>query len=51
MWVLWSIQGFGARSLLGASKVHGNTELSEIAAMHLFKLEPDNAGNYVLFGK
>ncbi|KAL6285411.1 hypothetical protein ACE6H2_009801 [Prunus campanulata] len=35
-------------SLLGACKVHGNTKLSEIAAMHLFKIEPHDAGNYAL---
>ncbi|XP_021902840.1 putative pentatricopeptide repeat-containing protein At5g37570 isoform X2 [Carica papaya] len=35
-------------ALLGASKIHGNAELGEIAARHLFKMEPDNAGNLVL---
>ncbi|XP_015865829.1 putative pentatricopeptide repeat-containing protein At5g37570 isoform X2 [Ziziphus jujuba] len=35
-------------SLLAACKVHGNAELGEIAAMHLFKIEPENTGNYVL---
>ncbi|GAV74226.1 PPR domain-containing protein/PPR_2 domain-containing protein [Cephalotus follicularis] len=35
-------------ALLGACKVHSNTELGEIAAKRLFKIEPDNTGNYVL---
>lgn len=35
-------------SLLAACKVHGNAELGETAAMHLFEIEPENTGNYVL---
>ncbi|XP_020586897.1 pentatricopeptide repeat-containing protein At1g20230 [Phalaenopsis equestris] len=35
-------------ALLSACKVHGNVRLGEIAAENLFKLEPENAGNYVL---
>lgn len=35
-------------ALLSACKVHGNVRLGEIAAENLFKLEPQNAGNYVL---
>ncbi|KAG6606697.1 putative pentatricopeptide repeat-containing protein, partial [Cucurbita argyrosperma subsp. sororia] len=35
-------------SLLGACKIHGNVELGEIAARHLFETEPENTGNYVL---
>ncbi|KAM1219277.1 hypothetical protein PS1_046762 [Malus domestica] len=35
-------------SLLGACKVHGNAELSEMAARQLFEIEPRDAGNYVL---
>ncbi|KAK0597381.1 hypothetical protein LWI29_024697 [Acer saccharum] len=35
-------------ALLGACKVHGNAELGEIAARHLFEIEPDDAGNYVI---
>lgn len=35
-------------SLLGACKIHGNVELGEIAARHLFEMEPENTGNYVL---
>jgi pentatricopeptide repeat protein len=35
-------------SLLGASRIHGNIELGECAAAHLFELDPQNAGHYVL---
>ncbi|XP_059644099.1 pentatricopeptide repeat-containing protein At4g02750 [Cornus florida] len=35
-------------ALLGASRIHGNTELGEKAAEMIFELEPDNAGMYVL---
>lgn len=35
-------------ALLGASRVHRNTELGEKAAKRIFELEPDNAGMYVL---
>ncbi|KAJ0678218.1 putative tetratricopeptide-like helical domain superfamily, DYW domain-containing protein [Helianthus annuus] len=35
-------------SLLSSCRVYNNVELAEIAAKHLFKLEPDNAGNHVL---
>uniref|UniRef100_A0A9I9E9T9 Pentatricopeptide repeat-containing protein At5g37570 n=2 Tax=Cucumis melo TaxID=3656 RepID=A0A9I9E9T9_CUCME len=35
-------------SLLGACKIHGNLEVGEIAAKHLFEMEPENTGNYVL---
>ncbi|KAB2611171.1 pentatricopeptide repeat-containing protein [Pyrus ussuriensis x Pyrus communis] len=34
--------------LLGACKVHGNAELSEIAARHLFEIEPRDTENYEL---
>ena len=34
--------------ILSACKIHCNVELGECAAKHLFELEPDNAGNYVL---
>lgn len=35
-------------ALLGASRIHGNTQLGEEAAQMIFKMEPDNAGMYVL---
>ncbi|KAK6794152.1 hypothetical protein RDI58_007605 [Solanum bulbocastanum] len=35
-------------ALLGASRIHGNTELGEKAADMIFRLEPWNAGMYVL---
>ncbi|KAK7358150.1 hypothetical protein VNO77_00071 [Canavalia gladiata] len=35
-------------ALLGASRVHGNTELGEKAAEMVFKMEPHNSGMYVL---
>ncbi|KAK6268242.1 hypothetical protein QUC31_012402 [Theobroma cacao] len=35
-------------ALLGACRVYGNAELGEIAASHLFEIEPENVGNYVL---
>ncbi|OEL22102.1 Pentatricopeptide repeat-containing protein [Dichanthelium oligosanthes] len=38
-------------ALLGACVVHENVEFGEIAAKHLFELEPENTGNYVLLGK
>ncbi|XP_057470414.1 pentatricopeptide repeat-containing protein At5g04780, mitochondrial [Actinidia eriantha] len=35
-------------SLLASCRIHGNVELAEVAAKHLFEIEPDNAGNHVL---
>lgn len=35
-------------ALLGASRIHGNTKLGEMAAERIFEMEPDNAGMYVL---
>ncbi|XP_042512403.1 LOW QUALITY PROTEIN: pentatricopeptide repeat-containing protein At5g04780, mitochondrial-like [Macadamia integrifolia] len=35
-------------SLLSSCRNHGNYELAEIAAKHLFEIEPHNAGNHVL---
>ncbi|XVE71780.1 hypothetical protein DITRI_Ditri10aG0179100 [Diplodiscus trichospermus] len=35
-------------SLLACCRCHGNLELAEVAARHLFEMEPDNAGNHVL---
>ncbi|KAE8714719.1 Nitrilase/cyanide hydratase and apolipoprotein N-acyltransferase family protein [Hibiscus syriacus] len=35
-------------ALLGACKVYGNAPLGEIASSHLFEIEPEDVGNYVL---
>ncbi|KAJ0035016.1 hypothetical protein Pint_24690 [Pistacia integerrima] len=35
-------------ALLAACRVHCNVQLAEVAAAELFKIEPDNSGNYVL---
>ncbi|KAF9617434.1 hypothetical protein IFM89_036395 [Coptis chinensis] len=35
-------------ALLGGCRVYGNVELGEIAAKHLFEIEPENTGNYTL---
>ncbi|XP_050388154.1 pentatricopeptide repeat-containing protein At1g18485 isoform X2 [Argentina anserina] len=35
-------------SLLGACRIHGNIELANWAADHLFKLKPDHCGYYIL---
>lgn len=35
-------------SLLGSCRIHRNLEVAEVAAKHLFHIEPDNAGNHVL---
>ncbi|MCL7039114.1 hypothetical protein MKW94_014703 [Papaver nudicaule] len=35
-------------ALLGASRSHGNVETAELAAKHLFKLDPENSGYYIL---
>ncbi|XP_058737576.1 pentatricopeptide repeat-containing protein At5g04780, mitochondrial-like [Vicia villosa] len=35
-------------SLLASCRNHGNIEFAEIAAKHLFEVEPDNAGNHIL---
>ncbi|KAG6507365.1 pentatricopeptide repeat-containing protein At4g02750-like [Zingiber officinale] len=35
-------------ALLGASRIHRNTELAEKAAKRIFELEPENSGMYVL---
>ncbi|CAN1190577.1 Pentatricopeptide repeat-containing protein At5g44230 [Linum perenne] len=35
-------------ALLGASRIHGNPDIAEIAAAHLFECEPDGIGSYVL---
>ncbi|XVE89413.1 hypothetical protein DITRI_Ditri19aG0199800 [Diplodiscus trichospermus] len=35
-------------TLLGACRNHGNVELAEVASRHLFDMEPQNSGYYVL---
>lgn len=35
-------------ALLGACRVHSNVELAELASKHLFELDPQNSGYYVL---
>ncbi|XP_074331789.1 pentatricopeptide repeat-containing protein At5g40410, mitochondrial-like [Apium graveolens] len=35
-------------SLLGACRIHCNVDIAEYAAEHLFKLEPESSGNYIL---
>ncbi|KAL9688283.1 hypothetical protein QQ045_032703 [Rhodiola kirilowii] len=35
-------------ALLAACRTHGNVEIAETVADHLFELEPGNTGNYVL---
>ncbi|CAK9159158.1 unnamed protein product [Ilex paraguariensis] len=35
-------------ALLGACRIHQNTEMGEVAARNLFQLDPDHAGYYIL---
>ncbi|CAN6438822.1 unnamed protein product [Victoria cruziana] len=35
-------------ALLGACRIHGNLELGRIASAHVFELDPENVGYYVL---
>ncbi|KAJ4981463.1 hypothetical protein NE237_032300 [Protea cynaroides] len=35
-------------ALLGACRIHGNVELAEEASKHLFELDPQNSGYYIL---
>lgn len=35
-------------SLLGACRIHCNVDIAEYAAEHLFELEPESSGNYIL---
>ncbi|XP_010533968.1 PREDICTED: pentatricopeptide repeat-containing protein At4g02750 [Tarenaya hassleriana] len=35
-------------ALLGASRIHGNTEVAETAAEKIFEMEPENPGMYIL---
>uniref|UniRef100_A0A2N9EY85 DYW domain-containing protein n=1 Tax=Fagus sylvatica TaxID=28930 RepID=A0A2N9EY85_FAGSY len=35
-------------ALLGACRIHGNPDIAQIAANHLFELEPNDIGNYIL---
>jgi len=34
--------------VLGACRVHGNMELADLASKHLFVLDPQNSGYYIL---
>lgn len=38
-------------ALLGACRIHGNVKLGKLAAEHLFELDPQNSGNYVMLAK
>lgn len=35
-------------ALIAASRVHCNVQMAEVAASELFKIEPNNSGNYIL---
>ncbi|WOL15788.1 hypothetical protein Cni_G24569 [Canna indica] len=35
-------------ALLGASRIHGNIEMAQLAAEHLFELKPEHSGYYIL---
>lgn len=35
-------------ALLGACSIHNNPDIAELAASHLFELEPSSVGNYIL---
>lgn len=35
-------------SVLASCRIHGNLHIAEVAAGHLFKMEPSNAGNHIL---
>lgn len=35
-------------ALLGACRIHGNPDIATIAASHLFELEPNAIGNYIM---
>ncbi|KAF8400271.1 hypothetical protein HHK36_013568 [Tetracentron sinense] len=35
-------------ALLGACRIHGNADIAETSANHLFELEPNGIGNYIL---
>ncbi|GAB2228096.1 hypothetical protein Droror1_Dr00009926 [Drosera rotundifolia] len=36
------------RSFLSACELHGNADFAQVAAQHIFELEPEHCGNYVL---
>ncbi len=39
------------RALLGACRIHGNPDIATIASSHLFELEPNGVGNYIVLSK
>ncbi|XP_021298324.1 pentatricopeptide repeat-containing protein At3g14730 [Herrania umbratica] len=36
------------RAVLAACRLHGNSDMAEVAAKHVFQLEPEHCGSYVL---
>ncbi|KZV20225.1 pentatricopeptide repeat-containing protein-like [Dorcoceras hygrometricum] len=38
-------------ALLGGCRMYANPHIAEVAARHLFKIEPDNIGNYILLAQ
>ncbi|XP_075493045.1 pentatricopeptide repeat-containing protein At5g44230 [Primulina tabacum] len=38
-------------ALLGGCRMYANPHIAEVSARHLFKMEPDNIGNYILLAQ